>query len=524
MTEPLQPAQTIEDLAREFEITPAEFARRVTAMRIDEEVERLAALGTPSYEELAKTARDLGIPIQAVRAIAESTPSGAVLSAEPFTEADLKSAQLAPPFIAQNYLYRDLAILAGPGGTNKTTLALWECAHVVLGKPLYGLPTQPTRSLFVTGEDGRERLAARLSALMDGMELSQGDRSTVLDGVRVLDLTGRPFRLCELDENGNIATSDDVSRLIDAFRELDPGIIHFDPLASFGAPEQSVNDAAQGAVNAARRIIRDLGCCVRILHHTGQLVARENIKDQYAPRGGSALSDGARMVHVISRPNESEPPPFPVGPDDQVFVLSRAKGSYCGPQPDIFIKRTGFVFEHYTEVVRTDAEKRSEHANQIEAFLAAEIRQGRYHSKNTLEALIKDLRMTRDELRTALTELGLSGRLTERELPDGRKQGGRKTYLHPNLASFSTVNGGVDKDTAVFAAPTSPSSATSPPYSKKNGGEVAAACSISPFTQPRGEVSARFGEVGEVGTPPKVNGEAFEGEPGKGQGSGKTQL
>jgi regulatory protein RepA len=428
MTDQSSVTQTIEDLAREFGLSPAEFARRVTALRSEEVKERFRALGSLGYEEILKAANDLGIPIEAVRGMIGDTMSGGTLSfnADAFTETELAAARLTPPAIVENYLYRDLAVLAGPGGSNKTTLTLWEHIHPALDRPLYGFQTCPTRALFCSGEDSRERIGARLHAIMDAMGLNSDERAAVLDCIRVVDLTGHPFRLCVLDRNGNIRTSDDVSRLIDTFGPFEPGLIHFDPLASFGAPEQSLNDAAQGAVNAARRIIRELGCCVRIAHHTGQAGARENVRDQYAPRGGSALSDGARMVAVISRPSESEPLPFPVGPDDHVFVLSRAKCSYCPQQPDIYLKRTGFVFEHFVDVQRTDEEKRSEHANQIEAFLIDQLKVKRYHSKNTLEALANDLKMPRKELRAALNELLISGRLTEEELPDCRKQGGAR--------------------------------------------------------------------------------------------------
>lgn len=361
------------------------------------------------------------------------------------------------------------------------------------------------RCRYLTGEDGRERIGARLNALMNELKLRPDERAQVIERLHVIDLVGKPFRLCELDRAGNVTTSDGVSRLIDTIGPLEPGIVDFDPLASFGAPEQSVNDAAQGAVNAARRIIRELECCVRITHHTGQVVARENIKDQYAPRGGSALSDGARMVHVISRPNESEPLPFAVGPDDQVFVLSRPKLSYCPPQPDILIKRSGYCFEYSVDVKRTEQEKRSDHANQLEAFLVDQLKLKRYHSKNTLESLAQNLKLTRTELRAALSELAISGRVSEKELPDDLKRGGRKAYLRPNLAGFETGNGEVGSKNGENMEASSPGFTTSPPYRKKNGGEVDAACFSSPFPQPRGEGSARFGDVGEVGS-------AFAGE------------
>jgi hypothetical protein len=46
-------------------------------------------------------------------------------------------ARLTPICLVENYLYGDVAILASAGGTGKTTLILFEAAHIALG--IYGL-------------------------------------------------------------------------------------------------------------------------------------------------------------------------------------------------------------------------------------------------------------------------------------------------------------------------------------------------------------------------------------------------
>src|SRR5206468_5838994 len=68
---------------------------------------------------------------------------------------------------------------------------------------------------------------------------------------------------------------------------------------SFGVGEARVNDAEQGLIEVARRIRRELGCCVRYVHHSGKANAHEKMLDQYAGRGGSTMADGACMVAVL---------------------------------------------------------------------------------------------------------------------------------------------------------------------------------------------------------------------------------
>ena len=114
-----------------------------------------------------------------------------------------------------------------------------------------------------------------------------------------------------------------------------------------------VNDNEQRLVEAARRIIRGLGCCVRFIHHTGKANARAKTVDQYSARGGSALPDGSRMMMVmvpVSEPDEAEgiklPSSVTLEPGDQAILLRRAKLSYAPRQPDIYVIRRGYTFRH----------------------------------------------------------------------------------------------------------------------------------------------------------------------------------
>lgn len=106
-------------------------------------------------------------------------------------------------------------------------------------------------------------------------------------------------RLTELDRHGNVVLTGLADAIVERFRDAPPVMVGFDPAISFGAGERIVNDNEQSLVLAARRIVRGLGCCVRLIAHTGKENARSGTLDQYASRGGSALADGTRMVAVL---------------------------------------------------------------------------------------------------------------------------------------------------------------------------------------------------------------------------------
>lgn len=474
------------------DIPPAEWARKITEVRFRDELDALLEGDPPSRPRIEVIAQSLGITGTALAAEFASRRANEAdkWCVDPLTDNEL-SGNLTPPWLVEHYLYRDLCVMAGAGGMGKTTLTLWEILHIALGRPLYGLRTCAGSTLYVTGEESRARLAARLNAIMDAMELSAGDRNTVRERVRILDLVGRPFRLCELDRRGNMQTSDDVRRLIDHAGPLDPALVGFDPLASFGAPEETVNTAAQGAVNACRWIIRDLECCVRLTHHTGQVVARENIRDQYAPRGGSALSDGARMVTVLSRLGDGQQAPFPVSADDQALILTRAKCNFAPPQPLIYIKRNGFTFEYQTEIKLSAAEERTAYAKQIETFLIDQLKGQRYYTKTSLEG--QDLGIPQKKLRAAINELLVSGRVRIADLPEDRKHGGFKSYLHPVTA----VDGVSAKD-ALSTSLTSLPSTTLSPYREKLDDGVVVFQVPPPSLQPRHGVLTGYDGVDGV--------------------------
>lgn len=365
-----------------------------------------------------------------------------------FTVAEIQSARLAPTCIVKNYLYADVATMAAPGGTGKTTLNIYEMVCIALGRPVFGLQVEKSGwSLFVTAEDRREIIAARLREVMRALDLSPFDRAKVIDRVRAWDTTGQPVRLAAVVD-GNVVLTSLADDIIDAYRADPPVFMAFDPAVSFGASETLINDNEQALVVAARRIIRALDCCVRFIAHTGKSNARDKTLDQYSSRGGSALSDGARMVAVLQPWAEEESasrrPPAGCTPTPEagITILARPKLSYAPPNlPLIWIRRIGFEFQYFAETQVSRDDHRRALADQLERFIESELKFGRKHTKATIETSLDS--MTRAEIRAALNMLFVQGRIVEMDLPKADRQGGRKTYLAPNLAGISVPGGEV---------------------------------------------------------------------------------
>ncbi|MGH7909873.1 MAG: AAA family ATPase [Thermodesulfobacteriota bacterium] len=349
------------------EVSPEEFAQRVTKERFAAEIEGLLECEPyPSRARIEVVASSLGISATAIAAeLKKRQPADSGEqwpSAQSFTEERLAAA-IHPPCLVDRYLYRNVGVLAGASGSNKTTLAI---LHIALGRPLYGLDTERSRTLYVTSEDAAEEMALTLRELMLGLSLSASERSEGLDSIRVVDVVGKQVRLCDVGRGGNVSVSRDVGSFIERYQDLSPGIVYFDPLASFGPSEELGNAGLQGVIFAARRIMRAMNCCVRIVHHTGQQSFRETMRDQYAMRGATSLSDGYRMVAVLTRAKLDDNSPF--GADDSSYVLSRPKLRFCKPQGEIFIKRDGFRFEWSHRIDESPEETDRHRATQLEHF------------------------------------------------------------------------------------------------------------------------------------------------------------
>lgn len=356
------------------------------------------------------------------------------VSAEEWT-----AAKLTPKCIVQEHLYADVAQRVAPGGTGKTTLTLWEAVHIVLGRDLYGKKvTTPGWVLYITAEDPRERLIARLREICAAMDLSDVETQRIRQCMAFWDLTAQPARLA-MEADGNILLTPMAERIVEVFQDDPPVLTEIDPTVSFGASEARVNDNEQALVLAARVLVKGLDCCVRYTHHTGKSNAREKTTDQYSGRGGSAMADGCRMVHVLQSWSEKDkaglhpPANLDIGPQTGVITYSRAKMSHCPPnQPVIWIARNGFDYQWAEEYTLSTEQEAAANANQVLQFLRSQLNEGRYHTRRSLEAgPLSALGMTRKALREALAELEVANRVVEDELPEELRQGGRKHHLRP---------------------------------------------------------------------------------------------
>lgn len=345
--------------------------------------------------------------------------------------------QLPPEFIVDGLIPSNIGARVGAGGTAKSTLALWEAVHLIMGWPLYGYEVlRPGKVLIVSGEDTVQRIRFRLRMLCEQIaDLSDAAKRHIASSLLVEDLSGKGTRLVAVDGDGNLTQTGIADVLIDAYTGEDLALVHIDPLVYFGPGERFVNDGEAAMAQVAHRICTGLRCAVMYTHHTGKANAREGRTDQYSGRNGSALPDGMRFVQVLSRLEKpDEYPQAPFAPEDyragRALALHVPKITDAPPiEAPIFIRRQGWRIEWVKPIHMTEEEHRREQLRKLTSFVEAQAAGGIRHTSNSLEGHLETIGLGRNELRATLHAALELGVLIECPLPDTERRGRRQSYL-----------------------------------------------------------------------------------------------
>jgi len=233
--------------------------------------------------------------------------------------------------IIDGYLQEDAGGDVGTGGTGKTTLLLYEAVHVILGRPLYG--RQIVRSggvLVVTAEDSRQITLSRLNQVCNAMNLTRTEQAKVLKHFHVEDVSASDAKLVVADRAGVHPTAF-VDEIIEKYQGFGARVRI--PRSDFIAwPRRtSGNDGMAQLMRTARTLCKELVAAIRLVHHVGQNVARGDIRDQYAGRGGTAFADNSRSQRQIVRMTRAKSSMREVStscrPRSPTLILPRAKCS-----------------------------------------------------------------------------------------------------------------------------------------------------------------------------------------------------
>lgn len=344
-----------------------------------------------------------------------------------FTKYDLTNfSKLRKPQLFKDWSTEDIHITTADGGTGKTTLKLVESICLALGQPFLGFEClKPGRTLFITGEDTAEKIAAMLGAILKQMKILDDDEKVkiIMDSI----IVKKDSELCLIDKakgTGFITLNQDaLTKVSQAVDDLKPRMIVFDPISSFWGSETALNDMAKAVIKFIGKLVEKSDACVEIINHMGKLSSTSKDMSQFAGRGGTGLPSHARVSRVLRAINDEEYEEatgltLEDGKNAMMCQVNKfSDGSPLWNKPFIIV-RDGYLFERVVLVeqkVKEELNKMSD-KERIFNFVKEERENQRYPNKDIIiaEFMASSEKISKDRVTRALTALAYNGHLGEK--------------------------------------------------------------------------------------------------------------
>lgn len=314
-----------------------------------------------------------------------------------FTTYDLKNiSKLKKPVIFKDWSTEDIAITTADGGTGKTTLKLNEAICLALGEPFLGFDNKrgEGRTLFIAGEDPREKLGAMIGAILKQRGILDDKEKVrkVLNNIVIKN--DAEMCLITKGKDGFIRINREaMDKILQAVEDIKPDMIVFDPIASFWGSESLLNDMSIAVAKFMGELVQKSNACVEAINHMGKSSSTSKDMSQFAGRGGTGLPSHARVSRVL-RPVFDEEYFDMTGKeieDDKSYILCNINkftdGSDFYNKP-FMIERDGYLFNRVVleeRVVKEEQDKMSDQ-ERVFTFIRTERQGGRYPTKKIVVA------------------------------------------------------------------------------------------------------------------------------------------
>jgi putative DNA primase/helicase len=231
--------------------------------------------------------------------------------ASPFKVVDLSS--LATAAIEPQDWYWDgympaghVTLLAGHGGTGKSTLALALAACMTVGREFLGKSTLPARVLYFSGEDPANMVRGRLSMICRTLAL---DYEQVRRNLVVLDATeGEPVLFTGSHAGGSPTPT--YHHLEAYVTEREINVLIVDNASEVFAADEIDRAAVRGFIRSLARLVRQHGGAVLLLAHVDKATSREGKRYGHAEAysGSTAWHNSvrSRLALIESKPGHLE--------------------------------------------------------------------------------------------------------------------------------------------------------------------------------------------------------------------------
>lgn len=363
-----------------------------------------------------------------------------------FTRYDLtNTSKLKKPQLFKDWSTEDITLTTADGGTGKTTLKLNEAIALALGESFLGFECNGEgRTLFITGEDSREKLGAMLGAILKQMGLMDGSPENNIKVNKVMNnvLVKKESELCLISKgkDGFIKYNQEaLGKIIEAIEDLKPRMIVFDPISSFWGSESALNDMSKAVTTFMGKIVERTNACVEMVNHVGKASSKDQDMTQFAGRGGTGLPSHSRVCRAL-RPvfdeEFEELTGMSLGEKSAILcnVNKFSDGSPLYNKPFLIV-REGYLFSRITLVeqkVKEQQEKMSDD-ERVFTYVCEERSQKRYPTKGVLIGHFANSgdKLSKERVTRAIDSLQYMGHMGEKlkaiDNPD--IEAGGKVYI-----------------------------------------------------------------------------------------------
>lgn len=360
-----------------------------------------------------------------------------------FTNYDLNNlSKLRKPQLFKDWSTEDIHITTADGGTGKTTLTLVEAICLALGESFLGFENiQQGRTLFITGEDTREKIGAMIGAIIKQM----GIHKDVKKVAKIKDsiLVKKDSDLCLITKGKQgfmIPNAEALEKVLQAIEDIRPKMIIFDPISSFWGSESALNDMAKAVSKFIQKLVEKSDACVHIINHMGKSSSSNKDMTQFAGRGGTGLPSHSRVSRVL-RPvfdeEYEELTGMVLNSEQSAMMCNVNKFSDGSPlyNNPFLIVREGYLFNKVVLVEQKVKEERNKMSDseRIFTFIKTERSGDRYPNKDIIAAhfMASSEKISKDRIGRAIALLAYTGHMGEKiktiENPD--IEAGGKVYI-----------------------------------------------------------------------------------------------
>lgn len=213
-----------------------------------------------------------------------------------------------------------VTLLAGDGGTGKSTLALQLAIATATGGSWLGEAVREGPVFYLAAEDDCDELWRRLDEITTGLGIKMSD----LDHLHLKPLADDNALLAIEGNNGQVEHTPLWSSVWNEVRKIQPTLIVFDSLADVFGGNENVRSQVREFVGMKRRLALEVGGAVVSIAHP----SLSGISSGSGTSGSTAWNNSvrSRLYFTESR-------------DPDIRLLSHMKANYGRRQSDIRLRR-----------------------------------------------------------------------------------------------------------------------------------------------------------------------------------------